>query len=63
VWIHGDLCVARVEVDALLPAFDPTEPYLESATVRFLDELQQPANSGRVDELAKHGGVYVRQTA
>jgi hypothetical protein len=62
-WIHGDLCVARVEVDALLPAFDPTEPYLEPATVRFLDQLQQLANAGRVDELAKHGRVYVRQTA
>jgi len=62
-WIHGDLCVARIEVDAVLPAFDPTEPYLEPATVRFLDQLQQLANTGRVDELAKHGRVYVRKTA
>ena len=33
-WIHGDLCVARVEVDAILPAFDPSEPYLEPEVVR-----------------------------
>lgn len=62
-WIHGDVCVARVEVDALLPAFDPTEPYLEFSTVRFLDQLQQLANAGRVEELAAHGRVYVRKTA
>ena len=62
-WIHGDLCVACVEVNAILPTFDPSEPYLEPAAVRFLDQLQQLANSGRVDELAKHDRVYVRRTA
>jgi hypothetical protein len=62
-WIHGDLCVARVEVDAILPGFDPSEPYLEPAVVKFLDHLQKLANDGRIDELAQHGQVYVRKTA
>ena len=62
-WIHGDRCVARVEVDAILPNFDLSEPYLEPAVVKFLDLLQEMAKAGRTDELAKHGQVYVRQTA
>jgi hypothetical protein len=62
-WIHGDLCVVRVDVDAILPGFDPTEPYLEPAVVKFLDQLQEMANNGRIDELAQHGRVYIGKTA
>jgi hypothetical protein len=62
-WIHGDLCVLRVEVDAIVPAFDPGEQYLEPPIVKLLDHLQKLANAGQVDELAKHGRVYVRKTA
>jgi hypothetical protein len=62
-WIHGDECVVRVSVDAILPDFDPTEPYLEPAVVRFLDELQALANNSQADELAKHGRVHVHQPA
>ena len=62
-WIHGDLCVARVEVDAILPDFDPAEPYLEPEVAKLLDQLQELANAGRTDELARHGQVYVRKTA
>jgi hypothetical protein len=62
-WIHGDLCVVRVEVDAVVPSFDPQEAYLEPTVVKFLDHLQQLANTGQTDELARHGNVYVRKTA
>ena len=62
-WIHGDLCVLRVEVDAIVPTFDPDEPYLEPTVVKLLDQLQEMANAGQIDELAKHGRVYVRKTA
>jgi hypothetical protein len=62
-WIHGDLCVVRVEVDAILPDFNPDEPYLEAPVVHFLDQLQKLANGGQTDELAKHGRVYVRRSA
>ena len=62
-WIHGDLCVVQVEVDAIVPDFDPTESYLEPAVVKVLDRLQQLANAGQIDDLEKHGRVYVRKTA
>ena len=62
-WIAGDRCAVRVVVDAVIPSDDPSEPCLEPATVRFLDELQELADAGRVDELEKHGTVYVRKSA
>lgn len=60
-WIHSETCVVRVMVDAVIPDADPSEPCLEPPTVRFLDTLQQLANAGQIDELAKHGDVYVRR--
>jgi len=62
-WVHGEQCVARVEVGAILPDFDPAEPYLEPSVVKFLDQLQELANSGRIEELSKRGRVYIRKTA
>jgi hypothetical protein len=50
-----------VEVDAVIPDEDPSEPCFEPKAVTFMDELQRLANEGRVDELAKHGEVYVRR--
>ena len=61
-WIHAEDCVARVEVDGIIPDFDDSEPYLEPAVVRFLDHLQELANAGQTDELARHGRVYVSRT-
>ena len=60
-WIRGDGFVVRVEVDAIVPDFDPSEPCLEPAAIRFLDEVQDKANRGLMDELAKVGEVYVRR--
>ena len=62
-WIRGDNCVVRVEVDAIVPDFDKSEPCLEPAAIRFLDEVQEKANRGLIGELEKVGEVYVRQTA
>jgi hypothetical protein len=62
-WIHSDKCVLHVEVEAVVPDFEPREPLLTPPTVRFLDSLQRLANAGQVEELAKHGDVYVRRTA
>lgn len=62
-WIHADRCVLRVTVEAVLPADDPTEPCLEPHTLRWLDHLQQLANAGDLDELQKHGDLYVRRSA
>jgi len=62
-WIFGDLCVLRLEVDAVVPDADPSEPCLEPQTLQYLDKLQELAIAGNVAELEKHGTVYVRRSA
>jgi len=37
-WIHGQRCVVRVQVEAVIPEADPSEPCLEPETLRWLDE-------------------------
>jgi hypothetical protein len=60
-WIHGSRCVLSTEVDAV--RLDDEALFLEPAVVRFLNRLQQLADAGNVDELAKHGVVYERRSA
>ena len=67
-WRHnakkdGHTLVVRVEVDAIIPDFDTSEPCLEPEAIRFLDEVQDKANRGLIGELKKLGEVYVLQTA
>jgi hypothetical protein len=60
-WIHSRKVAVHVMVEAVIPEEDPSEPCLEPSTLRWLDELQGLADEGKVDELAKHGEVYVRR--
>lgn len=62
-WIHGLRCVLSTDVDAIRPDDEPEELYLEPEVVRFLDRMQEFADAGDVDELSKHGVVYVRKSA
>ncbi|MEX0744678.1 MAG: hypothetical protein WD118_03675 [Phycisphaeraceae bacterium] len=62
-WIHARQCVVRLEVEAVVPEEDPSEPCLEPATLRLIDRLQDLADAGNVDELREHGQVYVRLSA
>ena len=62
-WIHSGFCVVHVEVEAVLPDENPSEPCLEPDVIKYLDHLQELANAGNVDELEKHGTVYVRRSA
>ena len=62
-WVFGDRYIVQVEVDAILPEDEPTEPCLEPATLHHLDQIQQWINSGQLDELEKAGAVYIRQSA
>lgn len=62
-WIHAGPCVVRVEVEALVLPDCPDEPSLTPQTVRWLEELQRLADAGSVEELERHGDVYVRKTA
>ena len=62
-WIHAQACVVRVEVDAIVPDADPSEACLEPRTIRFLDEIQDKADRGLINELTSVGDVYVRRSA
>ncbi len=62
-WIHGTQCVVRVDVDAVIPDADPSEPCFEPPAVRWMDELQRLADAGDVNALSKFGDVYVRRSA
>jgi hypothetical protein len=53
----------RVEVDAVIPDDDPSEPCFEPATVEFLREVHDRAQAGDIDWLRRIGDVYVRMTA
>jgi hypothetical protein len=57
-WVQrGDLAV-EVEVEVVYPADDPSEPCLEPATVRLLDEIARRAERGDVKYLRTVGRVY-----
>jgi hypothetical protein len=62
-WVHGRVCVVKVTTDAVIPDADPSEPCLEPATVKWLDDVQALADRGDVDALARIGDVYVRKSA
>jgi hypothetical protein len=57
-WVQrGDYAV-EVEVEVIYPADDPSEPCLEPATIRWLDEVARKAEAGDLDFLKKSGRVY-----
>ncbi len=62
-WIHARPCVVRVEVDAVVPQGDPSEPCFEPETVDWLRQVHQRAEAGDLDWLQQVGQVYVRQSA
>ena len=62
-WIHGTQCVVRVEVEAVIPDADPSEPCFEPQAVKWMDDLQRLADAGDADALAKFGEVFVRRSA
>lgn len=62
-WIHSPRIVVRVEVDALIPDEDPSEPCLTPETVRWLDEVQRLADAGDIAALERLGEVYLRKSA
>ena len=62
-WIHSESCAVRVQVEAVVPDEDPSEPCFEPPAVKWMDELQRLADAGDVEALAKVGDVYVRRSA
>lgn len=50
--------VVAVEVEAVIPKDDPSEPCYEAETVQLLREIAEHAEHGDVEWLKQHGRVY-----
>jgi hypothetical protein len=57
-WVQRGQYAVEVEIEVIYPADDPSEPCLEPATVRHLDEIAQRAAQGDVDYLRSVGRVF-----
>ena len=57
-WVQRGQYAVEVEVDVIYPGDDPSEPCLEPATVRWLDEVARRAESGDIAYLRTVGRVY-----
>jgi hypothetical protein len=62
-WVVGGPYAVAVEVEAIFPPDDPSEPCLTPQTVRFLEELAERAEAGDVEALRQAGTVYTRMRA
>lgn len=58
-WVHAEPCVVQVEVEAVIPPDDPTEPCFEPETVDFLREVHTHAQTGDLEWLKRVGKVFV----
>lgn len=57
-WVQRGRYAVEVEVEVVYPSEDPSEPCLEPATVRHLDEVARRAEAGDVDYLQRVGRVF-----
>lgn len=57
-WVQRGRYAVEVEVDVVYPADDASEPCLEPATVRRLDEIARRAEQGDVAYLRTVGRVF-----
>lgn len=62
-WVHAGPCVVQVEVEAVIPTDDPSEPCYEPATVEFLKQVRERAEAGDIEWLKRIGNVYARVCA
>jgi len=56
--VRTERFIVAVEVEAVIPDADPSEPCYESETVELLREVESRARRGDVDWLKQHGKVY-----
>lgn len=56
--VRTDRFVVAVEVEAVIPDADPSEPCYEPETVALLREVESRARAGDVDWLRSRGKVY-----
>jgi hypothetical protein len=57
-WVRRGRYAVEVEVEVVYPAGDQSEPCLEPATVRWLDEVARRAETGDVAYLKSVGEVF-----
>jgi len=57
-WVQRGEYAVEVEVEVVYPPDDPSEPCLEPAAVRWLDEIARRAASGDVEYLRTVGRVF-----
>jgi hypothetical protein len=57
-WVQRGRYAVEVEVEVVYPDDDPSEPCLEPATVRWLDEIARRAEAGDVEYLRTAGRVF-----
>lgn len=57
-WVQRGQYAVEVEVEVVYPADDPSEPCLEPATIRWLDEVARRAERGDVEYLQTVGRVF-----
>ena len=57
-WVKTDRFVIAVEVEAVIPAADPSEACYEPHVVTLLRDVQAHAERGDLAWLKQHGKVY-----
>jgi len=61
--VRTDRFVVAVEVEAVIPDADPSEPCFEPEVVELLRQVELHAKSGDVAWLKQHGKVYAAMEA
>jgi hypothetical protein len=61
--VRTERLIVAVEVEAVIPDADPSEPCFEPPTVEFLRQVEQHARSEDIDWLKRHGKVYLAMEA
>jgi hypothetical protein len=56
--IRTDPFIVAVEVEAVIPDADPSEPCYEPETVELLRQVESHARQGDLEWLKQHGKVY-----
>jgi hypothetical protein len=56
--VRTDKYIIAVEVEAVIPDADPSEPCYEPQTVELLRRVEEHAARGDVEWLKRHGKVY-----
>lgn len=57
-WVQRGRYAVEVEIEVIYPADDTSEPCLEPATVRLLDEVARRAEAGDIAFLESAGRVF-----